>query len=107
VPPLAAVSEAAKARGIVWTDGLFIFACVLQEAARISTRKALAANGHFVLLKAVEKLARVAFFAAVVEPVAADFALVNGLEGQPLCRIGNLRLQRRFEFKADLHLLDL
>ena len=110
--PLAAVAKAAKARSKVGTQRLFLFARVRQEATGIPARDALAANRHLVLLKAVQKLARVSLFAAIVEPIATHFSLVDCLEGQTLCGLLRLRLslEDALKFKrlgGTVHLLDI
>ena len=102
VPPLAAVSQAAKACRKVGTHGLVVFARMLQETAGIAAQRALAALRHTLLIKAVEELACVPLFAAIVEPVPTNHFLVDSLEGEALGRIflDGLLIQQSFEFKA-------
>ena len=74
-----------------------------QKAAGITTRISFATLGHFVLLKVVQKLARLTLFAAIVEPVTAHHSAMNGFKCVLLLRI-ICRYALKFKFGQAVHL---
>ena len=76
----ATESKAAEPSRVAGARGFRAALVVLERAAWVPAKVALAALRHTLLVDLVEKLADVAFATGIHEPVPTDFAFIQGIK---------------------------